>query len=249
MKKFATIMFVSLFGAAASAQDWTFTLEEGVSVEMVFVEGGTFTMGNNKGKKADRPEHQVQLDDFYIGMFEVTQNEWTALMGLNPSSIACGRCPVNDMTYDQIQQFVQKLSDRTGRKFRLPTEAEWEFAAQGGKKSKGFLYAGSNDLAEVGWLKFNGNDQQHEVGKLKPNELGLYDMNGNAWELCEDWYDPKFYARSETNNPVNTKPAKYRVSRGASWMSPAEYCYRWARNNDHPHHRRGNGGFRLVMEP
>lgn len=249
MRKLFLFLLLTASGALASAQDWSFTLRQGVQLEMVFVQGGTFLMGSDEGNKDNRPVHKVRVDDFYIGRFEVTQDEWMAVMGHNPSRIPCGRCPVNDMSYERIQQFMARLSERTGMKFRLPTEAEWEYAAQGGNSSKGFIYSGSNDLAEVGWLKFNGNDRQHEVGLLKPNELGLYDMNGNAWELCEDWYDPKFYARSPAENPVNTTPAKYRVSRGASWMSPSHYCYRWARNNDHPHHRRGNGGFRLVMEP
>jgi formylglycine-generating enzyme required for sulfatase activity len=247
--RLTALVLLSLCSLSAFAQKETFALNDSVSLEMVFVEGGTFIMGSDDGKKDARPAHEVTLNDFHIGKFELTQEQWTAIMGYNPSQFACMKCPVNDMGWEQLQDFLQKLSERTGRKFRLPTEAEWEYAAQGGKKTQGFLYSGSNDLAEVAWLKTNGSDQQHEVGQLKPNELGLYDMNGNAWELCEDWYDPKFYSRSEAKNPVNTKPAKYRVSRGASWMSPSKYCFRWARNNDHPHHRRGNGGFRVVMEP
>jgi len=249
MKHLITLSLLCIIGYKAAAQTEIFILAEGVTLEMVLVEGGSFMMGSNEGNRDNRPAHGVYLDYFFIGKFELTQEQWTAIMGYNPSQFACMKCPVNDMSWEQLQDFLQKLSERTGRKFRLPTEAEWEYAAQGGKKTQGFLYSGSNDLAEVGWLKFNGNDRQHEVGQLKPNELGLYDMNGNAWELCEDWYDPKFYTRSEAKNPVNTKPAKYRVSRGASWMSPSKYCFRWARNNDHPHHRRGNGGFRVVMAP
>lgn len=249
MKRFITLSLLCAIGNKATAQTETFDLAEGVTLEMVLVEGGLFMMGSNEGKKDNRPAHEVSLNDFHIGKFELTQDQWVALMGYNPSQAACGNCPVNDMSWDQLQDFLKKLSEKTGKKFRLPTEAEWEYAAQGGKLTKGFLYSGSNELTEVGWLKMNGNDQQHEVGQLKPNELGLYDMNGNAWELCEDWYDPKFYARSLAENPVNTNPSTYRVSRGASWMSPSEYCFRWARNNDHPHHRRGNGGFRVVMVP
>jgi formylglycine-generating enzyme required for sulfatase activity len=153
------------------------------------------------------------------------------------------------MSSEQLMAFVLMLNELTGKKFRLPTEAEWEYAAQGGKQTNGFIYSGSNDVYEVAWLKKNSNNQQHEVGLLKPNELGLYDMNGNAWELCQDWYDKKFYQHSPKDNPVNTEKAKYRVSRGASWMSGEDYCLRWHRNIDHWHHSRGNGGFRLLMEP
>lgn len=248
MKQLITLSFLCFIGNKAVAQTETFTLAEGVTLEMVLVEGGSFMMGSDDGNRDNRPAHRVQLDDFHIGKFELTQDQWVALMGTNPSQIACGRCPVNNMSWEQLQDFLKKLSEKTGKNFRLPTEAEWEYAAQGGKKSKRFLYSGSNDIAEVGWLNFNSGNQQHEVGQLKPNELGIYDMNGNAWELCEDWYDPKFYPGNRPKNPLNTAPAKYRVSRGGSWMSPSKYCLLYARNNDHPHHKRGNGGFRVVMK-
>jgi formylglycine-generating enzyme required for sulfatase activity len=249
MKQLISLLLLTCIGIQGVAQTESINLAEGVSLEMVLVQGGSFQMGSNEGNKDNRPAHEVQLDDFYIGKFELTQDQWMALMGYNPSQIACGRCPVNDMSWEQLQDFLKNLNDKTSKKFRMTTEAEWEYAAQGGKLSKGYIYSGSNELAEVAWLDFNGNNQQHEVGQLKPNELGLYDMNGNAWELCEDWYSPKFYPGNQPKNPVNTKPAKYRVSRGGSWMSPSKYCFRWARNTDHPHHKRGNGGFRLVMEP
>ena len=224
-------------------------LNDSVQLEMIFVEGGTFTMGSDEGKKDARPAHEVFLDDFYIGKFEFTQEQWIAISGDNPSEIPCMKCPVNDFSWEQLMEFFAKLNERTGKTFRLPTEAEWEYAAQGGNQTKGYLHSGSNNIEEVAWLKNNGNDQQNEVGLLKANEIGLYDMNGNAWELCQDWYKKKFYQHSPKDNPVNTQMSKYRVSRGASWMSGENYCLRWYRNIDHWHHKRGNGGFRLVMEP
>ncbi len=249
MREVLTFFVLISFVFDIAGQTEIIELNDSIQLEIVFVKGGSFILGSDEGKKDARPAHEVNLNDFYIGKYELTQEQWIAVMGYNPSEIPCVKCPVNDMSWEQLMEFIEKLNKVTGKSFRLPTEAEWEYAAQGGKQTKGYLYSGNNNIEEVAWLKANGSDQQHEVGLLKPNELGLYDMNGNAWELCQDWYDKKFYQYSPKENPVNTIEAKYRVSRGASWMSGEDYCQRWYRNIDHWHHKRGNGGFRLVMEP
>lgn len=217
--------------------------------EMVFVEGGSFKMGVTEGLKKEKPQHTVTLNSYYIGKYEVTQDLWVAVMGSNPSTFnTCGNCPVEEVTRESAEQFLNKLNELTGKKYRLPTEAEWEYAAIGGKLTKGYTFPGSNNLDEVAWNVNNANEQTHPVGLKKPNELGLYDMAGNAWELCADWYSPKYYKVSPSDSPLNTKKAIFRVARGGSWRSAANRCYNQARNRDVPDHQKDNLGIRLVLD-
>jgi formylglycine-generating enzyme required for sulfatase activity len=217
--------------------------------EMVFVEGGTFEMGTNSGTNKEQPVHKVTLNSFSIGKYEITQDQWVAVMGSNPATFnTCGKCPVEQATPADIDTFIAKLNALTGKKYRLPTEAEWEYAATGGKKSKGFTYPGSNNLDEVAWNVNNAQGTTHPVGALKPNELGLYDMAGNVWELCSDWFAGNYYKHSPADNPLNTKKALFRVVRGGSWKSASERCYNQARNVNSRHHHTSNMGFRLVLE-
>lgn len=217
--------------------------------EMIWVEGGTFEMGSNTGVKNERPPHTVTIGSFYMGKFEVTQSLWQQVMGSNPSYFkGCNAYPVEEVTPQQIDGFIQKLNQLTGKKYRLPTEAEWEYAALGGKYTKGYRYPGSNDLLEVGWVRDNAGEKTHPVGLKKPNELGLYDMAGNVWELCSDWWNPGFYRISNSNNPRNDKKATFRVARGGSWRSGEERCYSKARNRNIADHHKQNGGLRLVLD-
>ncbi len=216
---------------------------------MIFVEGGSFEMGSNDSLQNERPAHEVLLNSFYIGKYEVTQALWQAVMGSNPSGFkGCDECPVEELTWESIQEFLGKLNKQTGKQYRLPTEAEWEYAARGGSISKGYIYSGSNNISEVAWYKINADNKTHPVGLKKPNELGIHDMTGNVWELCSDWYDKNYYNKSPKSNPQNIKKSSYRVARGGSWRSMELRCYNKARNRNIKDHHIANGGFRLALD-
>ncbi|MFO7879551.1 MAG: formylglycine-generating enzyme family protein [Bacteroidota bacterium] len=208
-----------------SGEDYT---EEvlGVSFDMIAVEGGEFMMGDDgpDAKEDEQPVHKVRLDGFYIGKYEVTQELWFAVMGDDPSYYAgCYNCPVEDIE-TRVDIFIDALNDVTGKNYRLPTEAEWEYAARGGQKSKGFRYSGSNDIDEVAWYGENASGKTQPVGQKVPNELGIYDMAGNVWEPCEDKYDPDFYEYSVPNNPIAPEEGNYQVLRGGSWFNDPVDC-------------------------
>ena len=208
-------------------RDRTFTVN-GVSFKMVAVEGGTFTMGATSEQdnpySGEKPAHRVTLSDYYIGETELTQALWRAVMGSNPSYFKGDNLPVGHVSWDDCQTFIRKLNAATGKNFRLPTEAEWEFAARGGNKSYHTKYAGGSDLSSVAWCYDNSDDKTHPVAQKSPNELGLYDMSGNVWEWCQDYYDSDYYSRSPSTNPCNNTKASYRVLRGGSWHAYAREC-------------------------
>ena len=190
------------------------------------VKGGTFWMGSNASDAEydEKPVHEVTLSDFYVGETEVTQQLWQLVMGTNPSRHKGAILPVESVTWDECQVFVEKLSDMTGLPFRLPTEAEWEYAARGGQMSQGYTYAGSNAIDNVAWYHKNCASPQ-PVGLKAPNELGIYDMSGNVWEKCSDWYGP--YTEEKQTNPKgpNSSSNNCRVTRGGSWKDQEEYTW------------------------
>ena len=217
--------------------------------EMVFVAGGTFTMGatSEQGSDADSyesPTHSVTLSDYYIGKYEVTQAQWKAVMGSNPSQVLGDDLPVECVSWNNIQTFISKLNEQTGMNFRLPTEAEWEFAARGGNNSKGYKYSGSNTIDDVAWYTGNSSKTVHPIGQKQPNELGIYDMSGNVWEWCQDWYGS--YSSSAQTNPTGPSSGPGRVMRGGSWCYDARICRVSLRNYLSSGQDLGSYGFRLA---
>jgi sulfatase modifying factor 1 len=213
--------------------------------EMVFVKGGTFQMGSNEIDDA-KPIHSVTLSDFEIGKYPVTQKLWQEIMGSNPSHFKENEnCPVENVSSEDTQAFLKKLNTRfPGRQYRLPTEAEWEYAARGGTQYKGFEFAGSNDPDDVAWYNQNAGLKTHPVGLKKANELGIYDMSGNAWEWCADWYAT--YTSGSQTNPEGPSSGSSHVLRGGSWYGGPKYCRVAGRYSDSPTFRGGNIGFRLA---
>ena len=195
----------------------------GVNFVMVSISGGTFQMGSKTSyTDDDKPVHKVTLSDFSIGQTEVTQELWEAVMGHNPSNFKGAKLPVEKVSWNYCQTFITKLNELTGQKFRLPTEAEWEFAARGGNNSMGYWYAGSNHLYCVAWSIGNSDKTTHEVATKYPNELGLYDMTGNVWEWCQDWYSDSYYSSSVQTNPKGPDSGSKRVCRGGSFADLGE---------------------------
>ena len=186
---------------------------------MVYVSGGTFTMGG-KGRKAlpnEKPTHSVTLSSYYICKYEVTQSLWQAVMGNNPSEFKGDNLPVEQVSWDDCQTFINRLNSYTGRNFRLPTEAEWEFAARGGNYSRHYKYSGSNNIDDVAWYYDNSDWRTHPVGTKQANELDLYDMSGNVLEWCSDWYCS--YSSYSQTNPTGPNSGPGRVARGGNWFS------------------------------
>ena len=216
----------------------------GVNFKMAEVKGGTFFMGSPSGGWSnERPVHQVTLDSYLIGQTEVTQALWQAVMGSNPSSSKGYNLPVENVSWNDCQTFIAKLNQCTGKNFRLPTEAEWEFAARGGNNSNGYAYSGSDNIDEVAWYNENSGGAYHPVGSKAPNELGLYDMSGNADEWCSDWYGS--YSSSAQTNPTGPESGKSRVYRGGYRNSSASDCRVSCRNYSYPS---GSGpGLRLCI--
>lgn len=221
---------------------------------MVWIEGGQFIMGSDskQARKREKPAHKVTLDGFYLSKFEVTQELFVEIMGWNTSYFACENCPVNNLSWFNMQLFIERLNIATGKKFRFPTEAEWEFAAKGGTLSKNFTYSGSNNIDEIAWYAENSKRRSHPVGQKKPNELGLYDMTGNLWEFCQDNMSRSAYTLTESHNPLVgsfevTKKKAMKVLRGSGYEFSAEESLVFLRDGATNNVRMADIGFRLAM--
>ena len=219
--------------------------------EMIFVEGGIFNMGNENDKDA-RPVHKVTLSSFKIAKYQVNQVQWRSVIGINsnPANTKGDELPIENIMFKEVQDFINKLNTRTGKKYRLPTEAEWEYAARGGNQSKGYTYSGSNNLDEVGWYLSNSGNVTHGIGSAqKGNELGIYDMSGNVSEYCSDKY--ALYTTKNQTNPQETVGNGHQVIRGGHYYSIASICTVTSRTYFDPSLGSGRAiyiGFRLVLD-
>ena len=242
--------FSSTSSVSSGSNEISIPVKNGITIDMVKVEAGTFMMGATSEMENpyswEKPVHQVTLtNDYYIGKYEVTQALWQSVMGSNPSYFKGDNLPVETVSCDDCKEFISKLNRITGRKFRLPTEAEWEYAARGGKKSRGYQYSGSSNISDVAWYDENSGSKTRPVGTKQANELGIYDMTGNVWEWCQDWYGS--YVSSSQTNPIGAVSGSLRVVRGGGLYSNAWTCRSSFRNRGTPDYRGNNGGLRLVL--
>ena len=242
-----SVRYLKYIGAVGS--DYVETAFD-VEFQMVAVQGGVFLMGateeqGDDAKDVEKPVHQVLFDGFYIGKYQVTEAQWQAVMGRRP--YLGGDYPVDRVNWYDVIQFCEKLSQMTGKKYRLPTEAEWEYAARGGQQSNGTKYAGSNTVGDIAWYNGNSGNQTHPVGQKQPNELGLYDMSGNVWEWCSDWFWS--YSSTPSVNPPGPSSGTHRMCRGGSVYGDVVDCRVSIRSAYKPEELYYGLGFRLVCEP
>ena len=231
------------------SRDLTFMVGD-VSLCLKYVEGGTFTMGatdeqREYAEKEEFPAHAVTLHDYYIGETEVTQELWEEIMGYNPANTIGSTLPIENVSWNDCIDFIRELNNRTGKTFRLPTEAEWEYAARGGCSSLQYLYSGSDVAEDVGWIKSNCNGSIHPVGTKRPNELGIYDMTGNVCEWCQDWMSD--YNGTALTNPIGPRDGTARVGRGGGWCNSSKKNRVSTRFAGKTTYRDYNLGFRIAM--
>lgn len=249
-----SLVLVAALSTPAIAGQRIPTVKEAVSesdaataIELVAIPAGCFHMGSTDGNTDEKPVHEVCLSSFSIGKYEVTQGQWKKIMGENPSYFsACGNdCPVEQVSWEDIQTFFDRLYALTGRNYRLPTEAEWEYACTGGGKDK--HYCGGNDVDRLAWYEANGGGRTHPVGQLSPNRFGIYDMSGNVWEWVQDWKEA--YSPSRQQNPWGARWGSARARRGGSWQYGSRQARAAWRSSGYPGDHALDLGFRVVLPP
>ncbi|QFU23287.1 formylglycine-generating enzyme family protein [Shewanella eurypsychrophilus] len=237
MYKLLLIVPLVFIQACSSLANIDTQLKESVLADMVLVQAGSFEMGAKcqPEKKCVHPQHSVTLGAFYIGKYEVTQALFDSVLGASHSYFVGDNYPVNNLSWQQAKYFISQLNIRTGLEFRLPTEAEWEYAARGGQHSKNYTFSGSNNIEDVAWFAKNSNNKAQAVGLKAPSELGLYDMTGNVGEMTEDAYDTEYYRYSPEVNPVNSLESKhylaYKSVRGGSFAYDADESENFRRDS------------------
>jgi formylglycine-generating enzyme required for sulfatase activity len=218
----------SVDAPTAKPKELSLDLGGGVKIELVLVPAGSFMMGDERGEAEEKPLHKVTISKpFYMGKYEVTQEQWQAVMGANPSHFMGPRNPVDRVSWEASQAFIKKLNEKlaaAGVTFGLPTEAQWEYACRAGSAGRYGFGDGESELAEYGWFESNSGGNTRPVGQKKPNAWGLYDMHGNLWEWCGDWYDGNYYKESPATDPSGPTTVTSRVLRGGSWSDPTPYC-------------------------
>ena len=250
----AALLLSSMFLASCGSNGYVENADCDLNMKMIYVEGGSFQMGGTaeQGKDAERnerPVHKVTLDSYYIAECEVTQAQWQKIMGNNPAHFKGANNPVECVGWKKVEEFCVKLSRMTGKTYILPTEAQWEYAARGGQKSQGYKYSGGSIADEVAWTSDNGGRKTHAVKQKKPNELGLYDMSGNVFEFCSDWFRDDYYASSPELNPTGPSSSRFRIMRGGCWGVPplqARVSCRWGISTRYCD---SFAGFRVVCIP
>ncbi len=237
-------------GTPKGMRSYTEVIALNVRLEMHAIPGGEFLMGSpdQRGYADEYPQHRVTLSPFYIGKYPITQSQWRAVMRTNPSHFIGNNHPIDSVTWDEAIEFCRRLSYATGRLYRLPSEAEWEFACRASTYTQ-FNYGDEEELlSQYAWSLVNSSNHTHPVGEKKPNGWGLYDMHGNVWEWCQDWYSADYYSHSSNVNPAGSATGTSRILRGGSWYSLPNYCRSAGRSNHQPDLRDPLVGFRVVGE-
>jgi formylglycine-generating enzyme required for sulfatase activity len=252
---FLALSTLVFYPGLAKADDLASTYTNSIGMKFVLIPAGTFMMGADKNFESaydnELPRHQVRISKpFYLGVYEVTQQEWTAVMGNNPSYFKGEDNPVETVNWDDAQDFIKRLNQKEGHsRYRLPTEAEWEYAERAGSTSAYYFGDDESQLGDYAWYEDNSGQEAHPVGQKRPNAWGLYDMIGNILEWTQDWYGETYYAHSPSADPTGPSSDAFRVLRGCGWVYAARHCRSAYRFGREPANRNENFGFRLALSP